>query len=144
MVESWAEAVDFFALGTNDLIASALGIDRDDPVGASADDLLHPGLLRMIHGVITAAHRVGRRVTVCGEMAADPQGARALAALQVDSLSVPVAQLNPVRRALAAQPPANLVAQLLTLRTGKQARDLLRFGCGPDPALENEATRLAE
>ncbi len=103
LVELWAEQVDYFALGTNDLIASALGIDRDDPVGAAGDDPLHPGVLRIIQDVVTAAHRAGRPVTVCGEMAADPRGAVALAALQVDALSVPVNQLGTVRRLLASQ-----------------------------------------
>src|SRR5205823_14664968 len=65
MVEDWAEHVDFFALGTNDLTASAFGIDRDDPVAASQCDPLHPGLLRLIHGVVQAAHRADRPVTVC-------------------------------------------------------------------------------
>src|SRR5262249_2070984 len=88
LVDTWAEHVDFFALGTNDLIASALDIDREDPVGAHRDDPLHPGLLRIIHHVVEAAHRAHRRVTVCGEMASDPQGALALAALHVDALSV--------------------------------------------------------
>src|SRR5258707_85867 len=78
MVENWTDQVDFFALGTNDLIASALGIDREDPVGANRNDPLHPGLLRMIHHVVTVAHEAGRRVTVCGEMATDPEGAVAL------------------------------------------------------------------
>ena len=75
MVEAWARHVDYFALGTNDLIASALGIDREDPVGANRNDTLHPGLLRIIDQVVQAAHRAGRHVTVCGEMASDPEGA---------------------------------------------------------------------
>ncbi len=44
LVDTWAEHVDFFALGTNDLIASVLGIDRERPVGATKHDALHPGL----------------------------------------------------------------------------------------------------
>src|SRR5207302_11052045 len=90
LVSEWAEQVAFFALGTNDLTASALGLDRDDPVAASQADSLHPGLLRLIDDVVTKAHAANRPVTVCGEMAADPLGALALAALKIDSLSVPV------------------------------------------------------
>ena len=44
LVSDWAEHVAFFALGTNDLTASALGLDRDDAVAASQADALHPGL----------------------------------------------------------------------------------------------------
>ncbi len=101
LVRRWAEHVDFFALGTNDLTASALGIDRDDPVGAGGNDALHPGVLYLIGEVVAAAHRAGKRVTVCGEMAADPQGILALADLKVDALSVPVQRLGAARRALA-------------------------------------------
>jgi phosphoenolpyruvate-protein kinase (PTS system EI component) len=137
MVEAWAEHVDYFALGTNDLVASALGIDRDDPVGAAGYDPLHPGVLRLLHQVVTAAHQAGRRVTVCGEMAADPQGSLALAALQVDALSVAVNQLGTVRRALTQIDPrtlATLGAQLLRLGTARQAREILGLGCLKPPA----------
>lgn len=129
MVETWAEHVDFFALGTNDLIASAFGLDRDDPVGAGPHDALHPGLLRLIGDVVSAAHRAGKRVTVCGEMAADPQGVLALAALQVDAVSVAVKQIGPVRRTLAGCSPEFLMAlapQILSCPGPNQVRALLK------------------
>jgi phosphotransferase system enzyme I (PtsP) len=129
MVEDWARRVDFFSLGTNDLIGSALGIDREDPVGARRDDNLHPGLLRIIHNVVETAHRANRQVTVCGEMAGDSEGAVALSALQVDSLSVAVQQLPSVREVLcrqSAEPLRHLTAELLSLRTAREARELLR------------------
>ncbi|MDG3006061.1 putative PEP-binding protein [Paludisphaera mucosa] len=104
LISDWAERVDFFSLGTNDLIASALGQDRDHPVGARADDALHPGLVRMIDHMIHAAHEAGRPISACGEMAADPAGALVLTALGVDSLSVAVDRIPHVRRALAGFP----------------------------------------
>jgi phosphotransferase system enzyme I (PtsP) len=131
MIEQWARYVDFFALGTNDLIAAALGIDREDPVGSTRDDPLHPGFLRLIHHVVKNAHGASRPVTVCGEMAADPEGALALAALQVDGLSVPVNQLAPSRQTFAGSHPealGSLVGPLLEARSGKEARELLQSG----------------
>ena len=128
LVGDWAEQVAFFALGTNDLAASALGLDRDDPVAASQADPLHPGLLRLIDGVVTDAHAADRPVTVCGEMAADPLGALALAALGVDSLSVPVNQFAATRQALATVDPATLPelrTRLLQQRTGAAVRSVL-------------------
>jgi phosphoenolpyruvate-protein kinase (PTS system EI component) len=128
LVSEWAEQVAFFALGTNDLAASALGLDRDDPVAASQADALHPGLLRLIDSVVTDAHAANRPVTVCGEMAADPLGALALAALRVDSLSVPVNQFAAARQALAAVEPATLPklrSALLRQRTGAAVRNVL-------------------
>src|SRR5205823_4732742 len=121
----WAEHVDYFALGTNDLTASALGLDRDDPVAAAQMDSLHPGLLRLLHEAVTQAHRAGRPVTVCGEMAADPQGCLALVALGVDSLSVPVVKLRAVRRALAGLSGARareLAPLLARQRTAAEVR----------------------
>jgi phosphotransferase system, enzyme I, PtsP len=125
----WADHVDYFALGTNDLTASALGLDRDDPVATGQFDSLHPGLLRLVHEVIRAAHSAGRPVTVCGEMAADPLGCLALVALQVDALSVGVNQLRSVRRTLtglSASQAHELAPELLRQRTTAQVRNLLR------------------
>jgi phosphoenolpyruvate-protein kinase (PTS system EI component) len=129
MTDLWAAQVDFFALGTNDLTASMLGVDRDDPVAASLSDPLHPGMLRLVAEVIRAAHRAERWVTVCGEMAASPEGAAALTALGVDSLSVAVGQLHTVRKALAdldLTTIRELPAELGRLRTADQVRQLLR------------------
>ena len=117
MVETWAAQVDFFTLGTNDLVASALGMDRDDPGAAGQNDPLHPGVLRLIHDVIRAAHRAGRSVTVCGEMASDAAGAVVLTALQVNALSVAVNQLGATRAGLrtsAPETPADLISDLLS------------------------------
>jgi phosphoenolpyruvate-protein kinase (PTS system EI component) len=129
LADAWAPRVDFFTVGTNDLVASALGIDRENPVGASRNDSLHPGVLRLIHSVVTAAHQAGRRVSVCGEMAADPEGAIALAALGVDALSVAVHQLGTARRQLAELSPDQLetvAVQLLQLAGADQIRTHLR------------------
>ena len=126
MIEDWIDQVGFVALGTNDLLASALGLDRDNPVGSGPADLLHPGLLRLIHRVVTVAHGAGRPVTVCGEMAADPDGIVALAALEVDALSVPVGQLAATRRVLASQPRARLAEELPRLRSAEEVKRLLR------------------
>jgi phosphotransferase system enzyme I (PtsP) len=128
LVRGWGEQVAFFALGTNDLTASALGLDRDDPVAARQADPLHPGLLRIVDQVVSDAHAAGRPVSVCGEIAADPVGTIALAALGVDSLSVPVNQFTTARRSLAGLSPADLQSlrpALLQQRTARQARALL-------------------
>jgi phosphoenolpyruvate-protein kinase (PTS system EI component) len=129
LVDMWAEHVDYFALGTNDLVASALGIDRERPVGATKHDALHPGVLRIIAQVMDAAHTAGRRVCVCGEMAGDPEGALALAALQVDTVSLAVQQLPAIRQLLSRQNGreiASLRSEILRQRTSLQVRELLQ------------------
>jgi phosphotransferase system enzyme I (PtsP) len=148
MVAVWAEQVEFFALGTNDLTASALGLDRDDPVAASQIDSLHPGLLRLIQSVVGDAHRARRAVSVCGEIAADPLGTVALAALEVDSISVPVNQFAAARQALAGQQVpalAELKPQLLRQRTAHAVRALLeRWVCATREAAEKETRRQGD
>jgi phosphotransferase system enzyme I (PtsP) len=127
LVADWADRVAFFALGTNDLAASALGVDRDDPDSGRADPL-HPGLLRLLGTVVDAARAAGRPVSVCGEAAADPLGAAALAILGVESLSVPVNQWAATRRAVAGWTAATLAEarpRLLRCRTAEEVRGLL-------------------
>jgi phosphoenolpyruvate-protein phosphotransferase len=100
MVDEWAGQVDFICVGTNDLLASAMGVSRDDPVSEIVCDPLHPALLRTVERVIQAAHSAGKAVTVCGELAATDQGVDLLADMEVDVLSVAVDQLVGVRNAL--------------------------------------------
>ena len=127
LVADWADRVDFFSLGTNDLIASALGQDRDDPVGAQADDALHPGLVRLIAGMIDAAHEARRPISACGEMAADPLGALVLTALGADSLSVAVDRIQAVREALASLPPTSRAALRVSLLRARSAEEVGRL-----------------
>lgn len=133
LVADWAGRVDFFSLGTNDLIASALGQDRDDPVGARGDDALHPGLVRMIAGMIDAAHEARRPISACGEMAADPQGALVLAALGADSLSVAVDRIRAVREALATIPAGGRPALREALLRARSSEEVGRLVRAPRP-----------
>jgi phosphoenolpyruvate-protein kinase (PTS system EI component) len=127
-VRSWADAVTWFALGTNDLTASALDLDRNDPSTAALADPLHPGVLRLIDQVIRDAHSVGKPVTVCGEMAGDPPGTIALAALGVDAVSVAVPQYRRTCQTLASTSRARLAElapRILACRSARDVRKLL-------------------
>jgi phosphotransferase system enzyme I (PtsP) len=128
-VGSWARHVDFFALGTNDLTASALGLDRDAALAAHLSDPLHPGILRLIHEMVTEAHAARRPVSVCGDMAADDKGAVVLAAMQVDGLSVPVNQYSDTRSTLLRLQGLDLEdlrSQILRRRSASEVRALLQ------------------
>jgi phosphotransferase system enzyme I (PtsP) len=100
MVEQWAGQVDFLCVGTNDLLASSMGVSRDDPVSEIVCDPLHPGLLHSLEHVIRVGHAAGKSVTICGELAASPAGAVRLAEMGADALSVAVDQILRVRNAL--------------------------------------------
>ena len=67
-----ASEADFFAIGTNDLIQYCLAVDRTDDRVSALYEPLHPAILRILRGVARAGRRRNIRVSVCGEMAADP------------------------------------------------------------------------
>lgn len=72
MCKFLAEEVDFFALGTNDLIQYMLAADRNNPLVNKYYNPLHPSILQAIKYVNDTAKRLGKGVCLCGEMAADP------------------------------------------------------------------------
>jgi phosphoenolpyruvate-protein kinase (PTS system EI component) len=92
-----AKIADFLSIGTNDLTALALRAGRADVLRA-----LDPRVLELVRRTVEAAHRRGRTVTVCGELAGTAEGARVLADLGVDALSVAPGRLGAVRRVLAS------------------------------------------
>jgi phosphotransferase system enzyme I (PtsI) len=83
-----AREVDFFAIGTNDLIQYSLAVDRNNEHVTHLYQPLHPALLRMIRFVVEQADAAGIPVSVCGEMAADPLNAAVLIGLGVRRLSL--------------------------------------------------------
>jgi phosphotransferase system HPr (HPr) family protein len=97
MASAIAQASDFVCIGTNDLAALLLGSERSD-----ASQALDRRVLALIDQVVRAAHAVGKRVTICGEVAADPRGAKVLVGLGVDALSVAPPRVAETASALEA------------------------------------------
>lgn len=89
-----ARSAAFMSIGTNDLAAAVLGVDRFAPGSSMAH---HPRVLGAIATTVRAAHRVGIRVEVCGEAASDPVGVPLLVGLGVDELSVGASRVGAVR-----------------------------------------------
>ena len=83
-----AAEVDYFSLGTNDLIQYVLAVDRTNEQLAHLYQSLNPAVLMMIKQTIEAGHKQGIEVSICGELAADPFGVVLLVGFGVDELSV--------------------------------------------------------
>ena len=92
-----AKRLDFFSIGTNDLIQYTLAIDRTDNAVAHLYDPLHPAVLQLIAQTIATGGRLGIPVSICGEMAGDPTLARLLLGLGLRQFSMHPAQLLAVK-----------------------------------------------
>lgn len=101
LADAFAPIVDFFSIGTNDLVQYTLAADRTNPALAELATPLQPAVLRLIRLVTEAALTYGRPVAVCGEAAADPLAAALLIGLGVDELSVAAGSLPRLRAGLA-------------------------------------------
>jgi len=83
-----AQEVEFFSIGTNDLIQYVLAVDRNNRKVGPLYEPLHPAVLQCIANAVTAAKHAGKQVSICGEMAADPMCALLLVGLGLDDLSM--------------------------------------------------------
>jgi multiphosphoryl transfer protein len=88
IADQLAAEVDFFSIGTNDLSQYLLAADRSNPKVSAQADALEPAVLRAIQHIVTVAHNVGISVSVCGELASDPEATPILVGLGVDKLSM--------------------------------------------------------
>ena len=95
-----AKHVDFLSIGTNDLTQYTLAMDRQNPLLKDKYNDHHPAVLRMVRMVVESAHKEGKRVGICGELAADTALTGKFLEMGVDFLSVVPACVLPVRKAI--------------------------------------------
>ncbi len=109
MADVLAKEVDFFSIGTNDLIQYSLAIDRVNKQVAHLYQPLHPAVLRMIQRVVEAAKEASIQVHMCGEMAGDPVNLPVLLGMELDAIS-----MNPV-----SIPALKRLVRMLSLKESK-------------------------
>lgn len=125
--DALAKRVQFFSLGTNDLIQYSLAVDRMNEKIAHLYEPSHPAILRLIQMTVEAAHRKGLWVGVCGEMAGDPAMVPLLLGLGVDELSCApplVPRIKKLVRQIKQSEAEALVKQALECDSGTEIHAL--------------------
>ena len=97
IIDLLAEEADFFSIGTNDLIQYLMAVDRLNDLVAHLYEPAHPAVLRTLKLIIDEANRLGKHVSVCGEIAGDPIYAILLMGMGATSLSLTSSMLPEVR-----------------------------------------------
>lgn len=123
-----AKEVDFFSIGTNDLIMYTLAADRGNEMVADYYRAFHPAILRSIRDTVQCGHEAGIPVGICGEMAADPIATAFLVGLGVDELSVSpgiIPEIKKIIRSINSADCREIAEKALKLSTAKDVRNLL-------------------
>ena len=102
MADRFAQEVDFFSIGSNDLTQYVLAVDRGNDLVADKFDELHPAVLILIDKVVRAGRRHDIPVSICGQMAGNPRVAPILVGLQLSELSASPTYLPDLKRVLRA------------------------------------------
>jgi len=92
--------VDFFSIGTNDLVQYTLAVDRTNARLANLFNPFHPSVVRQLHQIARVSRSAGIEVSVCGELAANPLGAFLLLGLDIHALSVAWPSLPEIKKAI--------------------------------------------
>jgi len=128
-----AELVDFFSIGTNDLIQFSLAIDRGNREVAYLYSPLHPAIIRMIRQVTENGRKQGIPTYMCGEMAGDPLNIPVLLGLGLNEISMNPQSIPAIKRMISSlrlDACSSLVEEALRLKTTREIMDLLHSTYG--------------
>ncbi|MDX2167001.1 MAG: phosphoenolpyruvate--protein phosphotransferase [Deltaproteobacteria bacterium] len=125
LADRFVQEVDFFSLGTNDLIQYLLAVDRNNRKVASLYEPLHPAVLRAVASVVRVADAAGKPVSLCGEMAADPVSTLLLVGMGLRDLSMSAFFIPVIKRLIRSvdlTAAARVAAEALALDTVKDVK----------------------
>jgi phosphotransferase system enzyme I (PtsI) len=125
LADHFAKEVDFFSIGTNDLIQYTFAADRMNEKVSYLYQPLNPSLLRLISNVIKASHDAGIWTGMCGEMAGDPKSALILLGLGLDEFSMSPSSILSIRELFSkvtVKEAKKLAAKVLTLGTDEEVQ----------------------
>lgn len=123
LADQFAKEVDFFSIGTNDLIQYTMAADRMNERVSYLYQPYNPSILRLINMVIQAAHKEGKWVGMCGEMAGDPIAIPILLGLGLDEFSMSATSILPARSQLKKLSKAEIEKykeQILAMSTAEE------------------------
>jgi len=129
VADELAREVDFFSIGTNDLIQYALAIDRINERVSYLYEPLHPAILRLIKRVVDAGHKEGIKVAMCGEMAGEPAYTAILLGLGLDELSITsiaIPRVKKIIRNSTMRESRELLKKVMTFSTTAEIEKFVR------------------
>ncbi len=128
LADQFAKEVDFFSIGTNDLIQYTMAADRMNEKVSYLYQPYNPSILRLVKMVIDAAHKEGKWTGMCGEMAGDQTAIPLLLGLGLDEFSMSATSILPARSLiskLSKAEMANLAAEALNKSTVEEVIELV-------------------
>lgn len=123
MTPIFAKYVDFFSIGTNDLVQYTLSVDRVNPNVGYLYNHFHPAVLQLIQRTIKSASDRGIWSGMCGEMASDPYAAVILMAMGISELSMSAPSIPRVKemlRSVTYEEAQKHLAKVMEMETGEQ------------------------
>jgi phosphoenolpyruvate-protein phosphotransferase (PTS system enzyme I) len=129
LADQFAKEVDFFSIGTNDLIQYTMAADRMNERVSYLYQPYNPSILRLINMIIEAAHKEGKWVGMCGEMAGDPIAIPILLGLGLDEFSMSATSILPARsqlKKLSKKEAESFKQTILSMSTTEEVVDFVK------------------
>lgn len=129
MADVFAKEVDFFSIGTNDLIQYTMAADRMNEQVSYLYQPYNPAILRLVDNVIQAAHKNGKWAGMCGEMAGDPIAIPILLGLGLDEFSMSATSILPARsqlRGISKEEAASYREEILSMSTAEEVVEFVK------------------